>query len=172
MGAELFACLPHLQRMSYSQRQGIPIYFGQSLETVGDDIREVQPTFHGRTEAAGKGIDKIMAKGSDLTGVRSLFSFGRRLAEEFELSGKSFGYNLQLALARKLIFANGMRPWVGTFGPSPRQCGTQPEADPGLSGRRHQYSRGLWPDRDLTGHLCKWTAIEDKLIGGGSPTKM
>lgn len=87
--------------------QGVPIYFGQSLETVGDDIREVKPhIFTAVPRLLEKVFDKIMTKGSELTGVKkALFFWAVGLAEKFELSGMSGWYNFQLGIARKLIFS-------------------------------------------------------------------
>ena len=150
--------------------QGIPIYFGQSLETVGDDIREVQPhIFTAVPRLLEKVFDKIMAKGSDLTGVKkSLFFWAVGLAEEFELSGKSFGYNLQLALARKLIFSK----WHEALGGNVRAISGSAALNPklNLSSRRHQYSGGLWPDRDLPGHLRERTSAGGQVDRWRGPT--
>lgn len=87
--------------------RGIPIYFGQSLETVGDDIREVKPhIFTAVPRLLEKVFDKIMVKGSELTGVkRALFFWAVNLAEEFDVSGKSAWYHFRLNIARKLIFS-------------------------------------------------------------------
>ena len=54
-----------------------------------------------------KVYEKIMAKGADLTGVkRKLFFWAHSLATKFEINkNQGMAYNMQLALANKLIFS-------------------------------------------------------------------
>lgn len=86
---------------------GSSIYFAESLDTIGDNIREVKPhVFTAVPRLIEKVFDKIMAKGDDLTGIkRKLFFWAVELAEKYEVEGRSFGYNLKLKIARKLIFS-------------------------------------------------------------------
>jgi long-chain acyl-CoA synthetase len=86
---------------------GTSIYYAESLETIGDNIREVHPhIFTAVPRLIEKVYDKIIAKGEELTGVkRKLFFWAVGLAEEFELEGKSAWYGFKLAIARKLIFS-------------------------------------------------------------------
>jgi long-chain acyl-CoA synthetase len=86
---------------------GTSIYYAESLETIGDNIREVKPhIFTAVPRLLEKVFDKIMAKGEELTGIKKkLFFWAVGLAEEYELEGKSAWYNLQLKLANKLIFS-------------------------------------------------------------------
>ncbi len=88
-------------------RIGCSIYFAESLETIGDNIREVQPDiFTAVPRLIEKVYAKIIAKGDELTGIkRSLFFWAVALGEEFEQEGKSGWYKLKLAIARKLIFS-------------------------------------------------------------------
>jgi long-chain acyl-CoA synthetase len=86
---------------------GISIYYAQSLETIGDNLKEVKPDgFTTVPRLLEKVFEKIMAKGNDLTGVkRKLFYWAVALGEKYDnnVSGGVW-YNTQLALANKLIF--------------------------------------------------------------------
>jgi long-chain acyl-CoA synthetase len=87
---------------------GISIYYAESLETIGDNLREVKPNgFTTVPRLLEKVFEKIMAKGNELTGVkRKLFFWAVDLAEKYDnrISG-GIWYNIQLALANKLIFS-------------------------------------------------------------------
>ena len=86
---------------------GISIYYAESLETIGDNLKEVKPDgFTTVPRLLEKVFEKIMAKGSELKGVkRTLFFWAVKLAEQYDnnVSG-GLWYNTQLALANKLIF--------------------------------------------------------------------
>ena len=84
------------------------IYYAESLETIGDNLKEVQPhMFTTVPRLLEKVYDKIMAKGAELTGTkRKLFFWAHSLAEKFEINKpQSLGYKIQLALANKIIFS-------------------------------------------------------------------
>ncbi|MBC8032709.1 MAG: long-chain fatty acid--CoA ligase [Chitinophagaceae bacterium] len=84
------------------------VYYAESLETIGDNLKEVKPTiFTTVPRLLEKVYDKIMLKGSELTGVKKkLFFWAHGLAARYEIN-KNQGvlYDLQLALANKLIFS-------------------------------------------------------------------
>jgi long-chain acyl-CoA synthetase len=86
---------------------GASIYFAESMDTIGDNIREVKPhVFTAVPRLLEKVFDKIMAKGDELTGIkRRLFFWAVELAEEYDVKGKSGWYNFKLGIARKLIFS-------------------------------------------------------------------
>ncbi len=86
---------------------GVGVYYAESMETIGDNIREVKPhVFTAVPRLLEKVYDKIMDKGKNLTGVkRALFFWAVDLAEEFDLYGKSTWYKFRLAIARKIIFS-------------------------------------------------------------------
>jgi long-chain acyl-CoA synthetase len=86
---------------------GCSIHFAESMETIGDNIREVKPeVFTAVPRLIEKVFDKIMATGDTLTGVkRKLFFWAVGLAEEYDVVGKSGWYKFKLAIARKLIFS-------------------------------------------------------------------
>ncbi len=87
--------------------KGTSIYYAEGLETIGDNLKEVKPhLFTTVPRLLEKVYDRIMAKGSELTGVkRKLFYWAHDLATKFEIGkNQGFWYNTQLALANKLIF--------------------------------------------------------------------
>lgn len=86
---------------------GSSIHFAESMDTIGDNIREVKPEiFTAVPRLIEKMYDRIMAKGDEQRGIkRLLFFWAVRLAEEYEVSGKSAWYGFKLRIARKLIFS-------------------------------------------------------------------
>jgi len=86
---------------------GCSIHFAESMETIGDNIREVNPDiFSAVPRLIEKVYDKIMAKGDTLTGIkRTLFFWAVRLAEKYDPVHRSAFYNFKLKIARKLIFS-------------------------------------------------------------------
>lgn len=87
---------------------GVSVYFAESMETIGDNLREVKPqVFTAVPRLLEKVFDKIMAKGSDLTGIKkALFFWAVELGEKFEPYGANGAwYEFQLKIARKLIFS-------------------------------------------------------------------
>src|SRR5688572_6655596 len=88
--------------------RGTSIYYAESLETIGDNLKEVKPhMFTTVPRLLEKVYDRIMQKGNELKGVKKkLFFWAHRLAEKFEIN-KNQGalYNMNLALANKIIFS-------------------------------------------------------------------
>lgn len=86
---------------------GTGIYYAESMETIGDNLKEVQPhLFTTVPRLLEKVYDKIMQKGTELTGVkRKLFYWAHDLATRFEIN-KELGwwYSTQLGIANKLVF--------------------------------------------------------------------
>ncbi|HKZ66506.1 MAG TPA: long-chain fatty acid--CoA ligase, partial [Chitinophagaceae bacterium] len=88
--------------------KGTSIYYAESLETIGDNLKEVKPDmFTTVPRLLEKVYDKIMQKGNELTGIKKkLFFWAHGLAEKFEINtNQGFWYNMQLKLANKLIFS-------------------------------------------------------------------
>ena len=88
--------------------KGISIHYAESMDTIGDNLKEVQPhIFTTVPRLLEKVYDKIMAKGHELTGIKkTLFFWAHGLAEKFEINQPlSAGYKFQLALANKLVFS-------------------------------------------------------------------
>jgi long-chain acyl-CoA synthetase len=90
------------------QYYGVSIYFGESIERISDNIKEVQPTvITAVPRLLEKVYDKIYAKGTELTGIKKkLFFWAIDLGLVYEPYGKNgFWYEFQLKIARKLIFS-------------------------------------------------------------------
>lgn len=86
---------------------GVSVHFQESLEELGDRIREVQPhVFTAVPRLLEKIYDKIVAKGTDLTGIKKkLFFWALDLGLRYQVHGRSAWYDIQLKLARKIIFS-------------------------------------------------------------------
>lgn len=88
--------------------KGISIYYAESLETIGDNLKEVKPeVFSTVPRLLEKVYDKIVAKGSDLTGIKhKMFFWALDLGLRYELNGANgWWYEFQLKIANKLIFS-------------------------------------------------------------------
>ncbi len=88
--------------------KGTAIYYAESLDTIGENLKEVKPgIFTTVPRLLEKVYDRIMAKGNALTGTKKkLFFWAHALAEKFEINEQQgLWYNMQLALANKLIFS-------------------------------------------------------------------
>ena len=86
----------------------ISIYFAESLETIGDNLKEVKPmVFCTVPRLLEKVFEKIMSKGAELSGIKKkLFDWAVNLGLEYDnRESKGIVYNLQLSLANKLIFS-------------------------------------------------------------------
>ena len=87
---------------------GTGIYYAESLDTIGDNLKEIKPqVFATVPRLLEKVYEKIMAKASQLTGIKKkLFFWALRLAEQFEINkNQGAWYNIQLAIANKLVFS-------------------------------------------------------------------
>ncbi|MBT8184370.1 MAG: AMP-dependent synthetase/ligase [Eudoraea sp.] len=86
---------------------GISIYFAEGLEKISDNLKEIKPNVMTVVpRLLEKVYDKIIAKGSDLTGIKkALFFWAVKLGLKYEPYGANgWWYELNLKLARKLIF--------------------------------------------------------------------
>ncbi len=91
---------------AYSQ-MGISIYYAESMETIGENLKEVKPHFFATVpRLLEKVYDKIVAKGYELSGLKkALFFWALKLGDQYEPNKKyGFWYSLQLTLANKIIF--------------------------------------------------------------------
>ncbi len=89
-------------------KNGLTIYFAESIEKIGDNLKEVQPNFMSVVPRLLEKIyDGIIAKGTELTGIKKrLFFWAVDLGLKYEPYGANgWWYEKQLALANKLIFS-------------------------------------------------------------------
>lgn len=90
------------------QYAGTSIYYAESIEKIGENIKEVKPHLMSVVpRLLEKVFDKIFAKGEELSGIKQkLFYWAVALGEKYEPYGKNgWWYEFQLKIARKLIFS-------------------------------------------------------------------
>ncbi|TDP59452.1 AMP-dependent synthetase/ligase [Flavobacterium dankookense] len=90
------------------QYYGVAIYFGESIEKISDNIKEVQPNvMTGVPRLIEKVYEKIIAKGSELTGIKKkLFFWAVEVGLQYEPEhANGWWYDFKLKIARKLIFS-------------------------------------------------------------------
>ena len=88
--------------------RGVSIYYAENLDTIGDNLKEVQPNlFSTVPRLLEKVYEKIMNKGRELTGIKKkLFFWAVAVGSRYEVDkNMGLGYNIQLAIANKLIFS-------------------------------------------------------------------
>ena len=88
--------------------RGTAVYYAESLDTIGENLKEVKPQlFTTVPRLLEKVYERIMTRGNELTGTKKkLFFWAHSLAEKFEINkDQGFWFNMQLALANKLIFS-------------------------------------------------------------------
>ena len=87
---------------------GLGIYYAESLETIGDNLKEIKPqVFATVPRLLEKVYDKIVAKGHEQTGIKkALFFWALDLGLKYELEGANgWWYEFQLNIANKLVFS-------------------------------------------------------------------
>lgn len=92
----------------YYQNMGFEIYFAESIEKLGDNLKEVKPHFIPVVPRLLEKIyDKIVDKGSNLKGIkRLLFFWSLNLGKRYKpYKENGWWYHFQLAIAKKLIFS-------------------------------------------------------------------
>lgn len=92
----------------YYQLMGFEIYFAESIEKLGDNLKEVKPHFIPVVPRLLEKIyDKIVDKGSNLTGIKKLlFFWSLELGKKYRpYKANGWWYNLQLGIAKKLVFS-------------------------------------------------------------------
>ncbi len=85
---------------------GYTIHYAENMDTIGADLKDVRPSiFTSVPRLFEKVFERIMMTGQSLTGIkRAIFFWSIKVAEHFELHDRSAWYNIQLAIADKLVF--------------------------------------------------------------------
>jgi len=90
------------------QYSGTSIYFAESIEKIGDNLKEVKPSLMSVVpRLLEKVYDGIIAKGTELTGIKKmLFFWAVEIGLKYEPYRKNgWFYHQKLAIANKLIFS-------------------------------------------------------------------
>lgn len=90
------------------QHQGVSVYYAESIETVGDNIREVHPDgFAAVPRVIEKLYDKLLLKGKELPGLKkAIFFWAVNIGLKYELNGANGAlYEFKRKIADKLIFS-------------------------------------------------------------------
>ncbi len=89
-------------------RTGLSVYYAESLETIGEDMREVRPDiFTTVPRLLEKIYEKILARGNALSGFqRRVFFWALALAKQYDPnSRRSLFTQIQLKLADRLVYS-------------------------------------------------------------------
>lgn len=87
---------------------GTRIYFAESLETIGENLKEIKPNLMTAVpRLLEKLYDKIYARGEELSGIKQkLFYWAVGLGLKYKPYGQNgWWYEFKLKIARKLIFS-------------------------------------------------------------------
>jgi long-chain acyl-CoA synthetase len=87
--------------------KGASIYYAESMETIGENLKEVKPhMFVTVPRLLEKVYDKIYAKGAALTGIKkAMFFWALNLGQRYDVNNElGWWYNFQLGIANKIIF--------------------------------------------------------------------
>ncbi|MCC7317340.1 MAG: AMP-binding protein, partial [Bacteroidales bacterium] len=90
------------------QHQGVSVYYAESTETIGDNLREVNPDgFASVPRVIEKLFDKLLLKGKELKGIkRGLFFWAVDIGLKYELNGANGAlYEMKRKIADKLIYS-------------------------------------------------------------------
>ncbi len=96
-------------------RLGVAIYYAESMDTIIVNINEVKPhTFTSVPRLLEKVYDKIVSKGMEQKGLKKkIFFWAVNLGLKYDpMQNMGFLYDLQLKVARKLIFSK----WKAALG--------------------------------------------------------
>ena len=102
----------------YYHLMGFEVHFAESIDKLGDNLKEIQPHFIPVVpRLVEKVFDKIVAKGSELSGIkRVLFFLSLELAENYKPYNKNrWFYYFKLKIARKLVFSQWKKALGGNL---------------------------------------------------------
>lgn len=88
--------------------KGISVYFAEGFETIGDNLKEIQPQiFVSVPRLIERVYERISGAGEKLTGwKRKVFDWSIRIAEQYEVNGANgFMYELKRKIADKLVYS-------------------------------------------------------------------
>lgn len=99
------------------QYLGMSVYYAESLATIGDNIKEVNPTMMSAVPRLLEKIyDKLFLAGKKLSLVqRTIYYWAFNLATHYQLEGMSGWTKWQLKLADKLIYSKWRAAIGGNF---------------------------------------------------------
>jgi len=95
---------------------GGSVYFAESIEKVGENLKEVKPNYFTTVPRLMEKIyDKIMDKGRNLSPAKkAIFGWAVNLANHYDPRGEnSLFYKARLVVARKLVFSKWMEALGG-----------------------------------------------------------
>ncbi len=90
------------------QYQGVSVYYAESTDTIGDNLREVNPDgFASVPRVIEKLYNKLLLKGKELSGIKkALFFWAVDLGLQYELNGANGSfYEMKRKIADKLIYS-------------------------------------------------------------------
>ena len=99
------------------QYLGMSVYYAESLGTIVENIKEINPTMMSCVPRLLEKIyDKLYLSGKKLPLVsKILYYWAFNLATHYQLEGRSTWYNLQFKLAEKLIYSKWRAAIGGNF---------------------------------------------------------
>lgn len=101
-------CHAYERALSYVyQYRGMSVYYAESIATIGENLVELRPTMLCAVpRVLEKVYDKIYDSGRSMKGVsRMIFYWAMHLSERYQMFDRTWYYNIQLAVARKLVFS-------------------------------------------------------------------
>lgn len=111
-------CHVYERMMIYTwQYLGISIYYTENIATIADDLKEIRPDiFTTVPRLLEKFYDRILAVGHKQKGMKKrIFFWANKIAQEFDLEGKSWFYRKKLKIARKLVLSKWKNALGGNF---------------------------------------------------------
>ncbi len=99
------------------QYLGMSVYYAESLGTIAENIKEVQPTMMTAVPRVLEKIyDKLFLAGKKLPFIQKrIYYWAFNLAKKYQLEGNSWCYRQQLKLADKLIYRKWREALGGNF---------------------------------------------------------